>query len=273
MRDGIAGEPLALVGMGREGQHAVGQEVPGRLVPRHEERHAEHEEVELLELLAVDARVDERRDHVVGRDARAARRRPPRSSPAAPSRAACSRGLLVAASMTPSDQVRKRARSSPGTPSMSAITSNGRWTAKLVDEIDRPARLRTTEHLVQQAARGRRGSATCQRTQAAGAEGGLDQLAVLPVLRRVDEDDRLARQHLPSDVGDEHAAARAERGGVARDREHVLVTRHGPEAGRVVPVHRGLRAQAAEGGKRIAGMERRIVQRWRKLGRVGGVHR
>ena len=61
----VAAQELPLVGVVEEGGHGTRHQVPGGLVPRHDEQHEEEVELELVELLAFHLGVDQYRDQVL----------------------------------------------------------------------------------------------------------------------------------------------------------------------------------------------------------------
>jgi len=63
----IALQALELLGVRREPEDAVREQIPRRLVAGDEESQAEREEIELLEALAVDLRLHERRQQILAR--------------------------------------------------------------------------------------------------------------------------------------------------------------------------------------------------------------
>ena len=255
---GVGDQLGALVRVVDQGQGAQRDEVAGGLVARHQQQEGEVQQIVVGELFAVDLGAGQNRQHVVAR-------------------VLAPRGDELDEVLVQLADGRERVHLDLGVgdtgtcvgPSTELLPVLGRRTEQLRDhpggqgsgdpfgELEGGAGFDIVEEPVHDLA-----DLRLQDGNPPPGEAGVDQLAQLPMARRVGEDEvALLHRVLRQDrVGNRDALGRGEQGRVARYVADVLVLQQRPELRDVVPDDGRRGAQFLVGGVRIADEEVRGMQ-------------
>ena len=229
-RPASARQQGALIGVLVEHEGGAREQGARRLVPRHQQREEEHEQLLLAERAAVDLAADQERDEVVTGMARLPRMCSTMKPESSPSDAIVSSGGRSGDSIAASDQRRKSARSVSAMPSSSAMTIRGKGAASSATKSISPVASTPSSRLD-----GRLADGLAQSGERPRREAPVDQAAEGGVLGRIHVQDGARRHTLPGwcraqGIVDQRAPARAEGRRVAAQVADVGVARDHPEA-------------------------------------------